>query len=70
MKIHLNPNAITLIGLAISMVSAFFFAGGLFGYAGWIMIFGATFDMFDGKVARITNKESRSGAYLDSVMDR
>ena len=50
--------------------SAYFFAEGLFGYAGWIMIFGATFDMFDGKVARMTGKVSRSGAYYDSVMDR
>lgn len=69
-KIHLSPNSITLIGFSISVVSAFFFAKGLFGYAGWIMVFGATFDMFDGKVARITGRESRSGAYLDSVMDR
>ncbi|PIR16611.1 MAG: hypothetical protein COV46_07805 [Deltaproteobacteria bacterium CG11_big_fil_rev_8_21_14_0_20_49_13] len=68
--IRLSPNIITFIGFAISCVSAWFFAEGLFGYAGWIMIFGATFDMFDGKVARMTGKVSRSGAYYDSVMDR
>lgn len=69
-KIRLNPNSITFIGFLISVISAFLFAKGLFGYAGWVMIFGATFDMFDGKVARITGKESRSGAYFDSVLDR
>lgn len=68
--IRLSPNIITFIGFTISCVSAWFFAEGLFGYAGWIMIFGATFDMFDGKVARMTGKVSRSGAYYDSVMDR
>lgn len=69
-RIGLKPNSITMIGTFISFISAFFFAKGLFGYAGWIMIFGATFDMFDGKVARLTGQETRSGAYLDSVMDR
>jgi CDP-diacylglycerol--glycerol-3-phosphate 3-phosphatidyltransferase len=67
---RLSPNIITFIGFAISCISAWFFAVGLFGYAGWIMIFGATFDMFDGKVARMTGKTSRSGAFYDSVMDR
>jgi phosphatidylglycerophosphate synthase len=69
-KIRLSPNIITSIGFLVSVISAFFFASGLFGYAGWIMIFGATFDLFDGKVARITGRSSRSGAYFDSVMDR
>lgn len=69
-KIRLSPNMITFIGFVVSVISAFFYGVGLFGYAGWIMIFGATFDMFDGKVARLTNTSSRSGAYFDSVMDR
>lgn len=69
-KIRLNPNTITIIGTLISFISAFLFAWGLFGYAGWVMVFGATFDMFDGRVAKMTGQASRSGAYLDSVMDR
>lgn len=69
-KIRLSPNIITFIGFLISVGSAFIFAYGLFGIAGWVMIFGATFDMFDGRVARITNTSCRSGAYFDSVMDR
>lgn len=69
-KMRLDPNSITIIGTLISFVAAFLFAKGLLGYAGWVMVFGATFDMFDGRVARLMGKESRSGAYLDSVMDR
>ena len=69
-KIKLSPNSITFIGFLISLASAFFFAKGFFGYAGWMMVFGASFDMFDGRVARITGRVSRSGAYFDSVMDR
>jgi len=68
--LRLSPYIITFIGFAISCVAAYLFADGFFGYAGWTMIFGATFDMFDGKVARMTGKTSRSGAYYDSVMDR
>ncbi len=69
-KMRLKPNSITLIGTFISFIAAVIFGFGLFGYAGWVMVFGATFDMFDGRVARLMKLESRSGAYLDSVMDR
>jgi phosphatidylglycerophosphate synthase len=34
------------------------------------MIFGASFDLVDGQVARLTGKASKSGAFFDSVMDR
>lgn len=68
--LRLSPNIITFIGFAVSCVAAYLFSIGSFGYAGWTMIFGATFDMFDGKVARMTGKVTRSGAYYDSVMDR
>lgn len=68
--IRFSPNILTFIGFATSCVSAWLFAHGWFGYAGWVMIIGSTFDLFDGKVARLTNKVSRSGAFYDSVMDR
>lgn len=69
-KLRMGPNTITGMGFVITCVAAYFFARGWFGYAGWTMIFGASFDMFDGRVARITGKESRSGAFFDAVMDR
>lgn len=69
-KLKLGPNAITSMGFLFTCIAAVFFALGWFGYAGWIMIFGASFDMFDGRVARITGKSSRSGAFFDAVMDR
>lgn len=69
-RLGLTPNMLTFIGFLMSAVAAFFYAEGLFGYAGWIMIFGATFDLFDGQVARLTGRMSKSGAFFDSVMDR
>lgn len=69
-KMGVRPSTLTFIGFLFSAVAAVLFAKGLFGYAGWVMIFGATFDIFDGRVARLTGQESRSGAFYDSVMDR
>ncbi len=69
-KFRIGPNLITMIGVAISFLAALLFAYGWFGYAGWVMVFGASFDMFDGRVARITGRSSRSGAFFDSVTDR
>ncbi len=69
-RVKLSPNTLTFIGVLIGMASGFFFWKGHFGLGGWCMIFGATFDIFDGRVARATNQETKSGAYFDSVMDR
>jgi phosphatidylglycerophosphate synthase len=69
-RLRMGPNTITVMGFLITCSAAYFFARGWFGYAGWAMIFGASFDMFDGRVARLTGKESRSGAFFDAVMDR
>lgn len=65
-----TPNVLTFIGFLLSIVAAFFFAKGLYGFAGWTMLFGGTFDLFDGHVARLTGQSSKSGAFFDSVMDR
>jgi hypothetical protein len=69
-RLGVRPSTLTFLGFLFSVAAGVLFVKGLFGYAGWAMIFGATFDIFDGRVARLTNQESRSGAFYDSVMDR
>ncbi|MFH1223630.1 MAG: CDP-alcohol phosphatidyltransferase family protein [Pseudomonadota bacterium] len=69
-NLGITPNMITFIGLAISISSGVFFGLKLWGLAGWVMIAGGVFDLFDGRVARATRKVTISGAYLDSVTDR
>lgn len=69
-RLKIRPSVLTFIGFLFSVTAGILFAKGLFGYAGWVMIFGATFDIFDGRVARLTGQETRSGAFYDSVMDR
>jgi CDP-diacylglycerol---glycerol-3-phosphate 3-phosphatidyltransferase len=70
LKLRFSPNQLTMTGSAISGIAAWLFATGHFGAGGWTMIFASTFDLFDGRVARLTGRTSRSGAYFDSVMDR
>ncbi len=69
-KLRVTPNVLTIWGFIISCVAAYFFHLGHIAAGGWFMIFGATFDMFDGHIARLTNKVTKSGAFFDSVMDR
>lgn len=70
-RTHISPNLLTVIGLIISGVLAgAFYATGHLGLAGWMVIIGGTFDMFDGRVARATGQTTQSGAYFDAVIDR
>jgi phosphatidylglycerophosphate synthase len=69
-RLGLTPNALTLIGFGIAVVAAFAASQQAWIAAGLLVIFGGVFDLFDGALARATNKVSRLGAFLDSVFDR
>jgi phosphatidylglycerophosphate synthase len=69
-RVGLTPNALTLMGFGIAIVGAYFAAMQDWLTAGLIVAFGAVFDLFDGALARVTNKTSNFGAFLDSTMDR
>jgi phosphatidylglycerophosphate synthase len=69
-RVGLTPNMLTLIGFGIAVVAAAFAARQEWLIAGLLVGFGAIFDLFDGALARATNKTSRFGAFLDSTVDR
>ena len=69
-KLRVTPNMLTMVGFLLNCVAALFLAKGLFGYGGWFVAFGASFDVFDGYVAMLTNQKTRSGGFFDSVVDR
>lgn len=69
-RLGFTPNALTLIGFAISIVGAYFAATQAWLLAGLIVAFGAVFDLFDGALARATNRISNFGAFMDSTFDR
>ena len=69
-RLGLTPNALTVLGFGISLVAAIAASQQAWILAGLLVIFGGVFDLFDGALARATNKVSRLGAFLDSVFDR
>jgi CDP-diacylglycerol--glycerol-3-phosphate 3-phosphatidyltransferase len=69
-KVGLTPNALTLIGFAITVVGAILVATQNWIIGGIVVFVGGAFDLFDGALARATGKVSRLGAFLDSVFDK
>jgi len=69
-RIGLTPNALTFIGLAISLLGAYLFARGEQVFAALVLLFGSLVDALDGTLARLTGKTSRFGAFMDSTFDR
>ncbi len=69
-RLGLTPNALTVIGFVIACIAAV--AAGLQAWlaAGLLVVFGGVFDLFDGALARATNRVSKAGAFLDSTFDR
>jgi CDP-diacylglycerol--glycerol-3-phosphate 3-phosphatidyltransferase len=66
----IHPNTLTLIGVLINVAAAWALGNDRFILAGVIMICANIFDFIDGKVAHITGKSSRFGAFWDSTLDR
>jgi len=67
---RIHPNVLTFLGLVINTWAAFLFAAGRFRAAGLVVILAGVFDMVDGRVARETNRVTRFGGFVDSVIDR
>jgi phosphatidylglycerophosphate synthase len=70
LKLKIKPNTISFMGTCMALLSGTAFACGNLGLGGWLMVFGASLDFFDGRVARETGQTSEAGAFFDSSMDR
>lgn len=66
----INPNVFTTIGLMISIITAFYFSKGMLRLGGLLLLLAGIFDIFDGRVARATNRVTKFGALYDSTLDR
>lgn len=69
-RIGITPNALTLIGLAVSIVAAYVIATGHFFIGGLIVLVSGLFDLLDGALARFNKQATKFGAILDSIVDR
>ncbi|MDA4122616.1 MAG: CDP-alcohol phosphatidyltransferase family protein [Thaumarchaeota archaeon] len=68
-----SPTAWTVLGLALSLVAAFFFSRGTAhsaAIAGLALLGSGFLDIVDGSVARATARVSKRGSFLDSTLDR
>jgi CDP-diacylglycerol--glycerol-3-phosphate 3-phosphatidyltransferase len=69
-KTHISPNAVTCVGLLITIAAAVLVALNHAFAAGFVVLFGGLFDMLDGALARRTNRVTKFGGVLDSTLDR
>jgi CDP-diacylglycerol--glycerol-3-phosphate 3-phosphatidyltransferase len=67
---RVNPNALTLAGLAINLGAAYLVAIGHFLSGGGLILISGLFDLLDGALARRAGRATKFGALLDSTVDR
>ncbi len=69
-KTRITPNGLTWTGFVINIGAAALIVTNHLVAAGIVMLVAGLFDMLDGALARVTGKETRFGAVLDSTLDR
>ncbi len=69
-KLGMTPNALTLIGFGFMCGIGVVLALGNFALGGILIIVAGIFDALDGTLARMTNRVTVFGAFLDSTTDR
>ncbi|HET9309671.1 MAG TPA: CDP-alcohol phosphatidyltransferase family protein [Actinomycetota bacterium] len=65
-----RPWQLTLLSPLVIVLAGWQIVAGNWLVAGFLLIIGGVLDVFDGSVARHRGEEGRSGAFMDSVLDR
>jgi phosphatidylglycerophosphate synthase len=65
-----NPNILTFLAFAVTVLAAVLFAVGWFRWAAAAIFLSGFLDMADGRVARRVGRVTPFGAFLDSTLDR
>ncbi len=66
----IHPNVVTLTGFLLSLIPPLFYASGRPVLGAVLLLFTSVFDSIDGTLARMSGRETRFGAFLDSSLDR
>jgi phosphatidylglycerophosphate synthase len=66
----IDPNLLSVLGLAVSLVGAAAFAVGELRWGALAVLLGGACDLVDGVIARHHGLSTRFGAFLDSTLDR
>jgi CDP-diacylglycerol--glycerol-3-phosphate 3-phosphatidyltransferase len=66
----ITPNQLTILGLLLAVAAGFLVWYGYFVIAAIVFTLGGLMDMLDGAVARLSEKVTPLGAFIDSTFDR
>ena len=69
-RLGVTPNMVSFAGFALTIGAAALLATGNLRIGGGLLWVAAMFDMVDGALARVSQNESKFGAFLDSTLDR
>lgn len=67
---RIHPNLLTTLGFACVVVAGALYAVDHVRTAGFFVLLGGAFDIFDGRVARLSDLASKFGSFYDSTLDR
>jgi CDP-diacylglycerol---glycerol-3-phosphate 3-phosphatidyltransferase len=68
--LRITPNEVTVAGTVLNMAAAALVVTNHLIYAGIVFLVAGCFDMLDGALARLAQKVTPFGAFLDSTLDR
>ena len=68
--LKVTPNQVTIAGTVLNVAAAALLATDHLIYAGIVFLVAGCFDMLDGALARLAQKVTPFGAFLDSTLDR
>jgi len=69
-KTSITPNTVTWFGFSLTLGAAALILTGYPFAAGFVILIAGFFDMLDGALARSTDRITRFGGVLDSILDR
>ena len=69
-KSGVHPNALTTAGFVTTVVAGLMYGQDHVRWAGLLVLLGGAFDIFDGRVARLSGLASKFGSFYDSTLDR
>ena len=69
-NLGITPNMLTLTGLLLTVLTTGVIAFNHLRIGGLLVLGAGIFDMFDGAMARVSQKSSKFGAFFDSTLDR
>jgi CDP-diacylglycerol--glycerol-3-phosphate 3-phosphatidyltransferase len=69
-QLGITPNMLTIAGFLLTVFTAGVIAFNHLRIGGLLVLGAGIFDMFDGAMARVSQKSSKFGAFFDSTLDR